>query len=286
MDSFSIKHILIVLFGMLIPHLAFAQVVVNGDFESGRNVGWIEHSSSNYTLIGTGNFFSSTEIQPPVLPRSGNWMARLGGYSYENNTITQTVNLQSSPTLYFVFYSQTRSASTSECAGLWVGAKVSLTINGQVITSSYLCQYNDLTQWTKYYVDVSAIAGQSATIVFGAESANSVWSYIYFDDISLTTTVGVEELLTKYAPASFHLEQNYPNPFNPSTTIRYQLPKAARVSLKVYNLLGQLVAALVDEEKQAGYYQIQWSTQLPAGIYFYQLHAGEFTETKKLLLIR
>ncbi len=83
------------------------------------------------------------------------------------------------------------------------------------------------------------------------------------------------------------LEQNYPNPFNPSTTIRYELPQAVTVSLKIFNALGELVATLVDEHKAAGFYQVQWNAlNVPSGIYFYRLHAGEYSETRKLLLIK
>jgi hypothetical protein len=84
---------------------------------------------------------------------------------------------------------------------------------------------------------------------------------------------------------NFLLDQNYPSPFNPSTTIRYQLPKSSRVSLKAFNTLGQEVAVLVDEEKVAGYYQVRWSAALPSGVYFYRLQAGEYLETKKMILL-
>lgn len=88
-------------------------------------------------------------------------------------------------------------------------------------------------------------------------------------------------------PLSFSLRQNYPNPFNPSTVIQYQLPKAVAVSLKVYNILGQEVAKLVDEFQQPGDYKITWTpNNLASGVYFYRLQAGGFVETKKLVLLR
>ncbi|HSW56269.1 MAG TPA: T9SS type A sorting domain-containing protein [Ignavibacteriaceae bacterium] len=92
----------------------------------------------------------------------------------------------------------------------------------------------------------------------------------------------------------FKLEQNYPNPFNPITSIQYaigSLPdgKAGRqfVTLKVYDLLGREIATLVNEEKPAGEYEVEFNgSTLPSGIYFYQLKAGEFSETKKMLLLK
>jgi hypothetical protein len=84
----------------------------------------------------------------------------------------------------------------------------------------------------------------------------------------------------------FDLFQNYPNPFNPSTTIGYSLPKTANVSLKVFNTLGQEVAALVNELRSPGYYKVQWNaSNVTSGIYFYRLQAGEFVETKKMVLL-
>jgi hypothetical protein len=85
---------------------------------------------------------------------------------------------------------------------------------------------------------------------------------------------------------SFSLAQNYPNPFNPSTTISYELPRAAIVSLRIFNTLGQLVVTLVDEHKASGFYQVQWNAVVPSGIYFYRLQAGVYVETKKMILLK
>ncbi len=95
-------------------------------------------------------------------------------------------------------------------------------------------------------------------------------------------------------PSEFSLAQNYPNPFNPSTTIKYTIPnitlsgvEGSRVQLKVYDVLGNEVAVLVNEEKPAGSYEVNFdASQLSSGIYFYKLQAGSFTETKKMILVR
>lgn len=88
-------------------------------------------------------------------------------------------------------------------------------------------------------------------------------------------------------PVSYSLWQNYPNPFNPSTTIRFDLPKESRVTLIVYNLLGQEVMTVIDEVRTAGKYDVRLDGScLSSGVYFYRLTAGEFISTKKLLLIR
>jgi hypothetical protein len=85
----------------------------------------------------------------------------------------------------------------------------------------------------------------------------------------------------------FKLEQNYPNPFNPSTTIIYDLPNASKVELKVYDLLGNELTTLVNEEKLAGIYEITFNgSGLASGTYFYQIKAGDFIQTKKLMLLK
>ncbi len=85
----------------------------------------------------------------------------------------------------------------------------------------------------------------------------------------------------------FDLSQNYPNPFNPNTTISYQIPKAGKVSLKVYDILGKEVAVLVEEYKEIGKYIVNFNgSNLASGIYMYKLEAGNFVSTKKLVLMK
>jgi hypothetical protein len=95
-------------------------------------------------------------------------------------------------------------------------------------------------------------------------------------------------------PSHYSLEQNYPNPFNPATVISYHLPAgqaglpvSSLVTLKVYDLLGREVATLVNEKKDAGRYSVQWdATRFSSGVYFYTLQAGEYRDTKRMLLLK
>ena len=90
-----------------------------------------------------------------------------------------------------------------------------------------------------------------------------------------------------WLPGAFALDQNYPNPFNPVTTIRYELPKASRVALRVYDLLGRLVTTLVDGELPAGVHLAHLNAgDLPSGVYFYRLESASFTTTKKLVVMK
>ena len=92
---------------------------------------------------------------------------------------------------------------------------------------------------------------------------------------------------TNQVPLSYNLAQNYPNPFNPTTIINYSVPKAGLVLIKVYDILGREVTQLVNEQKNAGTYNIEFNaSKLATGVYFYRMQAGNFVETKKLLLLK
>ena len=96
----------------------------------------------------------------------------------------------------------------------------------------------------------------------------------------------------KPLPDSFGLDQNMPNPFNPSTTIGYQLPESGQVHLSIYNLLGQEVRTLVDATLEAGYYTLDWDgrddfgRQLASGIYLYRMRVNDFSETRRMMLLK
>ena len=106
---------------------------------------------------------------------------------------------------------------------------------------------------------------------------------------SKVTPVSKEGVVAK----GFELSQNYPNPFNPSTTIRYGLPSSSRVSLKIFNILGQEIADLVNTEQSSGWHEIEWSPHAASGLYFYRIEAmsvhapyDRFTQLKEMMLIK
>jgi len=88
-------------------------------------------------------------------------------------------------------------------------------------------------------------------------------------------------------PAEYSLEQNFPNPFNPKTVVRYSIGSESTVSVRIYDITGKEIAVLVNENKQPGSYEVVWNAEsYPSGVYFYRLSAGEFSEEKKMVLIK
>ena len=103
--------------------------------------------------------------------------------------------------------------------------------------------------------------------------------------IKAATGVGKDNLSA--VPSEFQLYQNYPNPFNPITIIKFSIPKPAYITVKVFNILGEEIVTLVSEKMYPGTYTTEWNaSQYPSGVYFYRIQAGEFMETRKLLLLK
>ena len=115
------------------------------------------------------------------------------------------------------------------------------------------------------------------------------WTY-WIDSVRIEPPSGIEDLLQK--PLVFNLDQNYPNPFNPTTKIKYAIPNVGTynyplVQLKIYDVLGREVTTLINEIKRPGEYEVEFNANnLPTGVYFYQLKAGEFIHTKKMILLK
>jgi len=160
----------------------------------------------------------------------------------------------------------------------------------------------DWTGWKFIEIPISQIGGSGDRLfhsfVIKQTTNGSKYDSVYFDasqkrDPALTDIILVDNFL----PTEFKLEQNYPNPFNPSTTIRYQVPKASIVSLRIYDLLGNEVAVLTNNEfREAGTYNTEFNTnelKLSSGVYFYQLNAvpsssggKSYVETRKMMVVK
>ncbi|MBK7631989.1 MAG: SBBP repeat-containing protein [Ignavibacteriales bacterium] len=158
-------------------------------------------------------------------------------------------------------------------------------------------KYNSLgvQQWAERYngppgngIDQakSIVLDNQGNVYVTGSSAGSGTSVDFATIKYSQTPTGINQ--TEYSlPEKYSLHQNYPNPFNPSTVIKYQLPISSQVIIKVYDVLGKEVATLVNEEKPAGRYQVNWNaSNLSSGIYFYKIQSGSFVETKKMILLK
>ncbi len=175
------------------------------------------------------------------------------------------------------------------------GAIVSITdpVSGDVVSYGFTdsggnYSVSDLTPGSYNvsvdYVGLSSTVTQSVTVSYDA-NGNPVFGASSF---ALTTVTAIEnQSQTTGIPQSFTLSQNYPNPFNPTTTIEFSLPQSANVTLKVFNILGQEVATLLNGVQRAGKYTIRFdASRLASGVYLYRLQADNFVETKKLMLLK
>jgi len=153
------------------------------------------------------------------------------------------------------------------------------TVNQEFYTIGYREGHGTTTEVHNYaYTDKNVERGK---YFYRLKQIDFLGTYQYSDEIEVDV-VGILE---------FNLGQNYPNPFNPSTVISYQLPVSGVVTLKVYDVLGNEIATLVNEEKQPGVYEVEFTTfsiknHPSSGVYYYQLKAGNFVETKKMILLK
>lgn len=147
-------------------------------------------------------------------------------------------------------------------------------------------------QWETIVFDFSEKDGEWNIIAFMPDFADPVDLdediVIYFANIRLGDEPDITSAeLDSEIPTRFGLDQNYPNPFNPATSIAFQLPENSRVTLEVYDVIGQRVATLVDDNLNAGYHEVSFDgTRLASGVYVYRMQAGDFVQTRKLMLIK
>ena len=181
-----------------------------------------------------------------------------------------------------------------------------ISIDDSISGTIYLADGNKILLSTDYGNTFNLYKTLDSTIVGIYKKPNSdiLYAATKYDifEITSSTIKSIKHLITALddkgnkVPNEFILYQNYPNPFNPTTTIKYQIPKSGLVQLKVYDILGREVATLVNEYQTAGEHSVQFSAannqpatsnnQLTSGVYFYQLKSGNYTQTKKLVLMK
>ncbi|MBK7104558.1 MAG: T9SS type A sorting domain-containing protein [Ignavibacteriae bacterium] len=210
--------------------------------------------------------------------------------STELLNLTKESSLEFADCAYFINREKTNLSTN--------GIKLTLELvknNGEVISQIKDISYNkkDTTDIKTYFkIDCSKLqSGQYFIRVSG--NINEQVKYdisdcldIEYESVNKNNFENVE-LNIEELPKQYSLSQNYPNPFNPLTTINYQLPKDGHVTLKIYDMLGKEVITLVNEFKTSGKYNIKFDgSNLSSGVYFYKIEAGNFSDTKKLILMK
>lgn len=148
-------------------------------------------------------------------------------------------------------------------------------LNGEWEKIVFISGAGTATESISYlYTDKNVFSG---THLYRLKQIDFNGSFVYSNTIEVTIEV----------PVNYNLAQNYPNPFNPSTKISFSIPEAGHVTLKIYNLLGVEVATLIDENMSGGKHQIEFDGRsLGSGVYFYTMKAGEFTQTRKMMMVK
>jgi hypothetical protein len=145
---------------------------------------------------------------------------------------------------------------------------------------------------TSIFVSGTAIDSCHLTIMMMPDTSKAssdyhIGSYALIDDLVLDNTVTEVTREAFTLPSDYQLSQNYPNPFNPATEIEFTIPAEHHVTLKVYNMMGQEIETLVDEELPQGRYKRAFNaSQLSSGVYFYRIEAGNFSQVKKMALLK
>jgi hypothetical protein len=188
------------------------------------------------------------------------------------------------------FWATGGSASYGDSIQVWLNFIDSTPANfTNKIASIYWPNGSVYGTWTQYQYSLAGFAGLPAYIGFlynTDQTANNNGFAVYLDDVFVGNPSSITNLGTGI-PTKYELEQNYPNPFNPSTSIKFAIPKASDVKITVFNMLGQVVSIPINENKTAGFYEVKFNgSNLASGSYYYRIEAGNFLETRKMMLIK
>jgi uncharacterized repeat protein (TIGR02543 family) len=176
--------------------------------------------------------------------------------------------LQLNSTIPSLTVNRTGQGTTSPIPGTYYGS-ASYSITALPNTGYSFNSWSGAATGTTNPVTIAMAGNKTLTAQFGNVNISS--HEIQFEEI----------------PTEFALQQNYPNPFNPTTTIRYAIPTDSHVTLLVFNALGQEISELVNNEKSAGFYDVTFDAAgLASGVYFYRIQAGNFVQTRKLMVVK
>ena len=252
--------------------------------------GLAKFDGTNWTVYNTSNSgLPHNRVLSIAIDGSGNkWIGTLGGLAKFDDTNPGGAgwNVYNTSNSGLPSNNVSSLAIDYQSGSKWIG-----TLGG-------LAKFDDTNPgragWTVYNTSNSGLPYNTVTSL-AIDGSSNKWIGTYMGGLAVYNEGGVvsveENPTSEIIPNKYLLSQNYPNPFNPITTINWQMPKAGLVTLKIYDVLGSEVATLVNEEKPAGTYELNWNASsaeggLPSGVYFYKLSAGNYVETKKMILLK
>jgi hypothetical protein len=280
------RTLLLLVFIVIHAQTAFTQTIPNAGFEDwmdGNPVGWWTNNIPGLIvpIVETSIAHDgSSAVLGTVVEYSGNGFtpimgAGLNGAGFPINSRPEALHG------WYMFQSD---------SGDNFSATVALVKNRQAVGAGLFYDPTVRTVYTEFVVNITYISPEipdTANILFLIANSPEVHigSTFTLDDLSFGMATGVED--TPLPEGSFALEQNYPNPFNPTTRIPFEIGEEGHVTLRVYNLLGQELATLVDERMPPGRYRAEFDASvLPAGMYLYRLQTDGHTATRKMMLVK
>jgi predicted GH43/DUF377 family glycosyl hydrolase len=265
---------------------------------------WTKYSGNPIFGPGTAAWEAAGPYSCNVVPKQGGYRMWYDGYNLSITTwkigyaessdgvnwIRDTVN---NPVLDVGSPGQWDAVGVGKPSVVGIGDSLYMWYFGSNGGSTGLAVSKDgRTNWTKcpYPVLVSGASGgnwDAVNTCVGTVLRVEDTLHMWYGHATAPVVISAVAEGKGYIPGAFLLAQNYPNPFNPSTTIKYELPKASHVSLTVYDVLGRQVSVLVNEKKDAGVHEVKFDgSELASGVYFYRIQAGDYVATKKLVLMK
>lgn len=283
------RSIYIILFVIIFYSQSFSQFI-NVGFED-----WVTDPDGNNNPVGwqTTNNFPLVNVEPFSPGCNGSYAMKVKtldiGFPFPGVAILETAyNFSQVPTRF------SACVKSNIMPGDQAIILVGLMKGDSIIAATDSCTFKIDSTISEFTYLEFPIAIQSSLLpdsvlimVASGLGSGQVGTELIVDEITFKVGGSTAVLEEEIFPSTFFLNQNYPNPFNPSTSIQYQIAGISQVTLKVYDVLGNEVATLVNEAKRAGSYEVNFNaSKLSSGIYFYKLQAGTFLKTKKMILMK
>jgi len=266
-----------------------ANVLIISDPSGGLNQYSQTEKQALFDYCSLGNNLLGTYLVVQYDTIDNRLLAPLWGFDdtiqYDTSSVSAIYYYQDTTSYLFTNINEPYISSGFQHSQIPVGGNwITSGLNGAEVvgltedTIAIITEYNAGNYWSIYISNMPEYLGDSLDAQF-------LYNAITFDD----QFTGIDDRYSNKPPMldNYLLDQNYPNPYNPSTTISYSIPKLTFVTLKVFDVLGNDIATLVNEYRPAGKYEVEFdASTMPSGVYFYQLKAGNYIDTKKMILMK